>query len=411
VLGDLVVLSESQLKANTPKAQHMQIARQITNLIRSLLFVVRIQISLTFKKCIRLVSKKSDLIEFPNDFDTASGLKIAVLAMYPSEDGLYQKSILNLINGFDSNGVQVVAVSNRAIPTGLQNELEIRGCKVIIRKNQGRDFGAYKAGIRWLTDLNLINVIERLFLVNDTLIWMESSSEIVHECGKHIWSSMFLNFEIHTHAQSFFLSFSKEVISNDEFQKFWERYVPLNYRRHAIRNGEVKLTSTLINQGFLCKPYVNSGLVEKITDKAMTNAVLYNYVGSTRLGRAVWTDIFAVQESQSMEESLQDFRGIHNLKSEMKFTDDEIRLQVIRSIGKYCYMQAPHRIGLHLFLLFGLPLKTDLYKCFPISEITRCVKLKNPEYAPLVEDFFTHKSQIFMSDSGSTRRKRMLGEI
>jgi hypothetical protein len=152
-------------------------------------------------------------------------------------------------------------------------------------------------------------------------------------------------------------------------------------------------------------------MIDTINEEIMTNELLYNYIGSTRIGRAVWSDVFSVQVSQSMEESVHDFTGIHSLKSDAQLTDDEIRYQVVRSIGKFCYLQAPHRIGLHLYILFGLPLKADLYKCFPISEITRCVKLKNPEYAPLVDDFFARKSQVFMSGSSSTRRKRMLGEI
>ena len=140
--------------------------------------------------------------------------------------------------------------------------MEQRNCIFILRKNIGRDFGAYKAGIRWLKDSGLFTDIERLFLINDTMIWMESSKDIVCECSKDAWSSMFLNLEIHTHAQSFFLSFSKEVLANEEFQKFWERYVPLNYRKHAILNGEVKLSSILLDQGFTCKPYVGTSLLE-----------------------------------------------------------------------------------------------------------------------------------------------------
>lgn len=406
-----MVQFDSNLIAKTSRTRNMRQTSALLWAVSKSLLIARIQVSSILKKCIRLVSKKSDLIVLPKEFQINSSLKLALLAMYPSEDDLYQKSILNLIDGFVSNDVQVVAISNRLIPTGLQNEMKNRGCAVIIRKNVGRDFGAYKAGIRWLKDLRLINQIERLFLVNDTLIWMKSSKEIVKECEKHTWSSMFLNFEIHTHAQSFFLSFSNEVITNDEFRKFWELYVPLDYRRYAIRSGEVKLTSILIDQGFKCKPYVNLSLIQAIDEELMTNVFLYDYVGSIKIGRAVWTDIFAVQDSQSMVDSLEDFNGVHRLKSDAHLTDDEIRLQVTRSIGEFCYLQAPHRIGLHLYILFGLPLKSDLYKCFPISEITRCVKLKNPEYAPLVDDFFAGKSQAFMSGSSSARRKRMLGEI
>jgi hypothetical protein len=45
-----------------------------------------------------------------------------------------------------------------------------------------------------------------------------------------------------------------KVFKNKEIKKFWERYLPLKFRQHCIRKGEIKLTSTLLKAGY--SPYI-----------------------------------------------------------------------------------------------------------------------------------------------------------
>lgn len=406
-----MVLYENRENAANWSAKMIRLIFLIRSKKLMLFFIIRIKIDSITKKFLKLFSNKKYIDHAPNNFEMRSGCKVAIFAMYPTSDELYQKSATNLIDGLIANGLHVLVVSNRAIPTELENEISKRECDFILRKNVGRDFGAYQTGILWLYENGLIDKCEMLLMANDTMLWLESSEQIVTECIKHTWSSLFLNFEVHTHAQSFFMSFSKEVLRNPEFMKFWKQYLPLNYRRYAIRNGEVKLTTTLIEQGFTCKAYVNSNLIEKASNQTYDEPFVRDYLGSTRIGRAIWSEVFAVQNSMSIQESIdeQGWAYSQNL-NDGRVVNDIVAL-AFRIIGRYCYLQAPHRIGLHLYLLLGVPLKTDLYKCYPVSEISRCVKYRDPLYASLVDDFYSKKSQQFMSGSRLVKRKRMLDEI
>jgi hypothetical protein len=356
-------------------------------------------------------SNNSYINQAPNNFEMPLECQIAILAMYPTSDELYKKSATNLIDGLIANGLHVLVVSNRAIPSELENEIRKRECDFIIRKNVGRDFGAYQTGIIWLYEKGIIDKCERLLMANDTMLWLESSEQIVRECIKHTWSSLFLNFEVHTHAQSFFMSFSNEVLRNPEFMKFWKQYLPLNYRRHAIRNGEVKLTTTLIEQGFTCKAYVNSNLIEKASNQTYGEPFVRDYLSSIRIGRAIWSEVFTVQSSMSIQDSIDEEGWVNSQNLNDGLVVNDILALVFRILGRYCYFQAPHRIGLHLYLLLGVPLKTDLFKCYPVSEISRCVRYRDPVYASLVDEFYSTKSQQFMSGSRLVKRKRMLDEI
>jgi hypothetical protein len=73
---------------------------------------------------------------------------------------------------------------------------------------------------------------------------------------KSPWLSMFVNYQSHLHAQSFFLKFSRPVFTHDSFIKFWEHYYPSNVRIDVIENGEMYFSDVLIKSGFYPKAFV-----------------------------------------------------------------------------------------------------------------------------------------------------------
>jgi hypothetical protein len=108
---------------------------------------------------------------------------------------------------------------------------------------------------------------------------------------------------------------------------------------------------------------------------------------------------------------VQKYVGLEKLQFEIEIDKSYLTQMVVRMLSQYCNSHAPHRIGLQLYVLFGIPLKTDIYKCYTLSEIHRCINLKNPEYADGVIDFLSGKSQQFMEGSRANVKRRKLGEI
>jgi hypothetical protein len=336
----------------------------------------------------------------------------AVIALFPTSDPIYEVSIKNLITGFQNNGLKVVVILNTNANESLNQYFQASKCVVITRKNQGRDFGAYKAGILWLDNEIGLSNINRLVLANDTLLWINSAEQIIAETLLSDWSSLFLNLELKTHAQSFFLSFSNQVLSEPKFIDFWLKYVPLNYRRHAILFGEIKLSELLLKRGYSCKPYVTAARITPQFLDLPDEILRFSALGNLPISEMGGIPVPGVNRGRKQpSEEVKLFMGMEELLEEYEIGEIELKKAMIRLIGQYCNSHAPHRIGMHLYLSLGMPMKTDMYKCYPLSEIYHCVQWRNPEHAGLVLDYFSKKSQNFMEGSKENERRRILSEI
>ena len=336
----------------------------------------------------------------------------AVIAMFPSTDQIYEVSMKNLIMGLQANGLQVVLVLNRYMNSDLHQFISDTRCIVIKRKNSGRDFGAYKAGVLWLDNVIGMENIDRLVLANDTLLWLNDGTSIIAKTLNADWSSLFLNLELHTHAQSFFLSFSNQVIQEKKFIKFWNQFVPLNYRRHAILFGEIKLSEILLQEGYRCKPFVNPALLVSGDFDFPTDLLESSRIGNlpiSEMGGIPMPGVLPGRKNPT--EEITPFFSWEEVTEYKSMNTKQLKTNLIRLYNQYCNSHAPHRIGLHLYVLLGMPMKTDIYKCYPLSEIHRCLVLKNPEYAEIAMEFLSGKSQQFMEGSRENERRRLLSEI
>jgi hypothetical protein len=351
----------------------------------------------------------SNVVLTPSEFNQRS---FAVVALFPTADPVYEVSIKNLITGLQNNGLKVVLVLNRNANERLNQYFNDSNCIVINRTNKGRDFGAYKAGVLWLNNVIGLGEIDRLVLANDTLLWLNDGTGIIAKTLNADWSSLFLNLELHTHAQSFFLSFSNRVIQEKKFIKFWNQFVPLNYRRHAILFGEIKLSEILLKEGYRCKPFVNPALLASGDFNFPTDLLESSRIGNLHISEMGGIPMPGVTPGRkNPTEEITPFFSWEEVTEYKSITSDQLKINLIRLYNQYCNSHAPHRIGLHLYVLLGMPMKTDIYKCYPLSEIHRCLVLKNPEYAEIAMDFLSGKSQQFMEGSKENERRRLLSEI
>ena len=146
-----------------------------------------------------------------------------------------------------------------------------------------------------------------------------------------VWTTAFLNFEKHTHAQSFFQSFSGEIVRDPIFQKFWKKYYPSDRRTHAIDKGEVRLSQKLLSAGHFPKVIVNT---KNINSRCSDDQILFE-------------DYYSI--------FLDKYIDVYNLPLELK--REIFWHELDRS---FMELNTSHVAGLLAFKALGAPLKLDL---------------------------------------------------
>lgn len=360
--------------------------------------------------------------------------RVAIVALFWNEALAYRRSLTNLLTGLTKNGVQPYLVVNGQCPEELKSLAAGFNCIIVERRNRGRDFGAYQAGILWLEETGQLALTKTLMLINDTMHWFRESSEIVTECVSHDWSATHFNFEDKPHAQSFFLSFSEQVINNPEFLKFWRNYAPLNSRIHAINFGEIKLSTTLIGEGFVCCPYVTPTRIEIGIKRRVLDYELIQVALSVPISNEGRVELSKFKTGRKLISDSVEFKVSHQLRNvgldrpildsvdANKMTKEDanhtqmsmmnsLEKQTLRTLAAYAHSQPSHRIGIHLYALLDLPLKIDIYKVYPLSDIVRVVRLLDPQFADDFYHLMLTKAMRYARGDRKTARLRALGEI
>jgi hypothetical protein len=326
---------------------------------------------------------------------------VAVIAIYPKSSSGYVASLRNLVMDMYELDYTLLIVSNGPISAEVKAIFTDKS-KTILgeRLNFGRDFGAYQSAIFWLQKNSHLGRLESLFIFNDTLLWGSDNKRILKWHEMQEWGCIYLNQERHTHAQSFALHFSHSIINSTAFKQYWRKYLPLNQRRHAIHAGEIALSSTLIRAGFDPKAYVNLNLfsdAKRIDHERLEYAARLPIAGifpSNQVGSP------AAFDPKNNWLDLND-GGTAKIRQE----------ELLRWLSQYSYSDAPHRIGLHLCVLFEVPMKRDMYKFHLLPDIKETLELFSPEYASEYFDDLVQTANRFMVGDRQGRSSRLNGEI
>ena len=167
----------------------------------------------------------------------------------PLSNKTYIKSLLNC-------GFKVIYLHNGYLNQDVIKELENLNCQVICRLNYGHDIGACKDINLLIKNLRISKKIEWLLWCNDSNYFLGGESGAIFEKNlmkclskkKFDVITMWESKSIKSHCQSYFLCFNRKVINSKVYKKFWENYVPLPYRSHAIYNGEIALSQYVLNR-------------------------------------------------------------------------------------------------------------------------------------------------------------------
>lgn len=173
--------------------------------------------------------------------------KYAVFVYYET-NGDVSKSVKNIIEALLRRNSNIIVVTNIDLSDRQLNWLKESSHTIIYRGNQGYDFGAYKDCINYLRDT--APDLERVTLLNDSVYYFSNGIDSFSEGleGDEDCIAAFENWDpIHAyHLQSFALSISARVFNHPLFKNFWDSYVPVNNRLHAINSGEKKLSEVCL---------------------------------------------------------------------------------------------------------------------------------------------------------------------
>ena len=173
--------------------------------------------------------------------------RFALFVFYEPE-GAVAASVQRAVTALRAQDVNVVILCNHPISPAQRDCLGPRCHTLIHRDNQGFDFGAWKDGVTFLREKAV--PVGRLLLMNDSVFFAERglAAMIARMLGDEDVVAAFENWstaEDH-HLQSFALALSGGVVASKPFRTFWDGYVPLNNRIHAIERGEKLLSRAVL---------------------------------------------------------------------------------------------------------------------------------------------------------------------
>jgi glycosyltransferase involved in cell wall biosynthesis len=205
------------------------------------------------------VTKKFDKYSVVKEIETLSGNGLAIVALFPRAG--IQKSVNHLIDSLIASKYSVLVVMNQShLSSEWLSSLSSKPIEILTRPNIGRDFGAYKIGFKYAEKRGYLAGTDHLLFANDSTLYGPKSTSFVTSMLKVDlpWHAMFVNYQFHTHAQSFFQVFNKDIFQQKSFSKFWHDYYPSELRHQAINNGEVVLSAICLKLGFSPVSYVNA---------------------------------------------------------------------------------------------------------------------------------------------------------
>ena len=207
------------------------------------------------------------------------GKKIAIFVSYPSA-GKVTDNNKRYIENLRDLGFSIIFISNVSVSNENIESLKKICSKIIIRANQGRDFGAYKHGL--MKYKNEIMDSQELLLVNDSTIPLKKLDEMFDEMyakNVDLWgvSESYKKMYENYHICSYFLLMSKNLIKSDAFWNFWKNYKITESRALTINRGETNFTYKMRMNGFKTASYIDSYKINKFLISNSTASYIDSY--------------------------------------------------------------------------------------------------------------------------------------
>jgi hypothetical protein len=174
-----------------------------------------------------------------------------VLFMHFDRTGRVRPQIQDYMRQLRDSGRAVVFITNAGFLTPPTMEALKPICAgIIIRRNQGYDFGAWCDGVEHL-DLPRADTEEIIF-ANDSVFGpltpIAPMLERIDYARADIWG-LTESWQYRYHLQSFFFAFGPTALRSPAFAKFWRNIKPVPAKLFIIRQYEIGITQQMLKSG------------------------------------------------------------------------------------------------------------------------------------------------------------------
>ena len=182
------------------------------------------------------------------------------------------------IDALIEEGFAVVFVSNSA---SLNSDSEAfatsRSAAIILRRNKGYDFGAYRDGLLHLGEG--VHGLKCLIFANDSvygpLIPLRSMLNRMDFSIMDVWMATD-SWQTRYHGQSYFMAFGPTALKHLAFMRFWISVPNLIFKHSIIRRCEVGLTQHFLSAGLrVGAVWRYLDLVDRISSRDLKNESLH----------------------------------------------------------------------------------------------------------------------------------------
>lgn len=219
-----------------------------------------------------------------------TGGKVMLLALY--EKHALRNDTLELLKEAKRNNIFIIGVNTLRLE---KDNYPLDLIDVYIeRDNYGRDFGSYKAGMKYFFESNFQEKCERLLIINDSVFFSKNTlADFVHnlfETNIEVLGATENSQHSH-HLGSFCISVAGKITRNKKFKDFWYDYKSSNVRPLVIKRGEFglsKLLKSLVSSEQHFKSLFNVSFMER---KLSTDDEFYkSYYYYRREGERSWAN-------------------------------------------------------------------------------------------------------------------------
>lgn len=312
-----------------------------------------------YARDIRLASapgRASQRVEITPALDRAN--KIAVIAIRPTKES--QFSTLNFVKALHENGYKILVGSDGIVGGEFKSSLDRLSVHYLVRCPVGRDFGVYKDACLVLRERGLLEACDYLLLANDSMFYPKSMRDLIQDAEKtcETWACLFENYRDGYHAQSFFLLFEKTAFLHPRFLEFWASYQPHGARIHAIRKGEIELSSTLVNAVGYPHCVFSSIKLHECLGRLETRNLIELFSSLASIGN--YSELIAMSAFEPLRRWNAAF-GSMKLDFSEAMEETAYRSIIIGALCRLAESSNPtHSLGLILNRLFEAPVKRDL---------------------------------------------------
>jgi hypothetical protein len=181
------------------------------------------------------------------------GARVALFMHFDRRGGV-RPQLFDYIRELKENGRDVVFVSNagKIRPEPMARLQELCRC-VIVRRNVGYDFGAWRDALDFL---NLPRAeTEEIIFANDSvfgpLLPLGDTLRRLDYGKADIWG-LTESWQVRYHLQSFFLAFGPKAIRAEAFGTFWRAVRPVPVKAYVVKEYEIGITQAMVRGGLSC---------------------------------------------------------------------------------------------------------------------------------------------------------------